>query len=219
MRAFAFCLMATTALAVCPQLECASDLDSGVCAEYVSEASVKINKSACEDGKYCTVEDFEDWIDTAYNNPTLQCTSSSDFVVDYTDRVKNCSARDDDKDLEDGDYPKECSLYGGYTSVCGTKDGEDGYCECGYDGKAYCKPLLSSDAFDDYWSECWDNEGKLKNTEHAAFWYLKYTYYVKYISSYSCAHNMFYEFIKLDDYDYVGDYAGWIIASIALILV
>jgi hypothetical protein len=208
MRPFVCLLGLSVVVRSCPTLKCSTSLSYGVCAVYETDSSYQVSSSRCESGSYCTVEDFEHWRDYAYLDPTLLCTTDTENVVDFeAQNGVNCSSRDQNKDLASGSSPKQCEQSDSYSSECETEDGDSGYCECGYDGKAYCRPDFSSDSYDDYWDECQDNGGKLDSSKHAAFWYLKYTYYVKYISAYSCAHNLFYEFVQLDEYDYIGDSA------------
>lgn len=216
MRVLASFVLLASAWAVCPVLKCSSDLAQGVCARYVNDSVVEISGSICQNNTYCTVLDFEDWLETANSASVLECTETSYYTLDYSSQTVNCPSRESNKNLESGSYPKKCEDYGIYTSDCATEDGETGYCECGFNGKGYCQPDLSSDVYDDYWSECSDNNGNLDSSEHAAFWYLKYSFYVKYISAYSCAHDIFHEFREQDRYDYIGDAALWLLAPLAL---
>jgi hypothetical protein len=197
--------------AACPTYTCA-DLDSGVCSTYTSQNEYSINKNPCPSSSYCGYEDFVSWQSTNLVGEVLSCSSTdSGAVAADTGSVYLCGTRIDSRDLVDGSYPKVCDSY----VDCKLNDGSYSECECGMDGKAYCVPDINSETFDDYWKECWaDNYGRLDNYKHWAYWELKSTYYVPYTSAYSCAHNLFSEFIQIDDYDYIGDIAATVTGSL-----
>mmetsp|Transcript_3046 Transcript_3046/g.6307 ORF Transcript_3046/g.6307 Transcript_3046/m.6307 type:complete len:219 (+) Transcript_3046:256-912(+) len=191
----------------CPLYTC-EVLDTRVCVEYTTSTNYTINKEPCPSSFYCSYEDFADWQITAVKGDQLLCTTEDTGTLTIDDPKDSdylCGAREEDRDLEYGSYPKLCDD----KSDCKLDDGTYNTCSCGLDGSAYCEPDINSDAFDDYWDECWeDNYGRIESFKHWAFWKLKSTYFVPYTSAYSCAHNLLSEFIQIDDYDYVGDWAN-----------
>mmetsp|Transcript_170 Transcript_170/g.143 ORF Transcript_170/g.143 Transcript_170/m.143 type:complete len:86 (+) Transcript_170:404-661(+) len=79
----------------------------------------------------------------------------------------------------------------------------------------YCVPDLNSDTFDEYWNQCCDiGCGVLDTFKHYLFWYLKYNYYVEYISGYSCT-KIFSQLSDIDNLDYVGSGAKEVLLGLA----
>lgn len=64
-----------------------------------------------------------------------------------------CPSRDFKKELKSGFHPKPCKS----NNDCELKDGTKSECQCSMNGDSFCKPNMSSDLFEKYWSLCEDN--------------------------------------------------------------
>ena len=102
-----------------------------------------------------------------------------------------CPNRTDQKDLENGSYPKECTS----EDDCKLEDGTKNACVCGADGKRYCRPDKNSDVFDDFWEMCEDDK---MDSESNSEWEIYNEYYVFLESAPSCMEDIFKELITAD---------------------
>ena len=115
-------------------------------------------------------------------------TTDTNATAITTTTTYNCSARSDQKNLQSGSYPKECTS----ADDCLLEDGTANECVCGADGKQYCRPDINSDVFDDFWQLCED--GKMNSTSYSN-WEIYNEYYVFVESAPSCMEDIFPELI------------------------
>lgn len=202
--ALLFLLTTTATSDTCYTYTCSDVLSDSICVKLSDNYEIAMNGNGCPDSTpYCSLDDVKDWVGTAALNAQFPCSATN--TTDYWDVPSDrnylvCGSRYFKKDLASGSHPKLCES----KLDCVLEDGTFNECECGLNGEKYCVPHLHSDVFDGYWSQCCSiGCGVLDTFEHYLFWTLKYTYYVDYISGYSCS-KIFTELqdIMTLDYDY-----------------
>lgn len=215
----ALLLLPLALASVCPKYKCSDDVPEGACVQFSTSEIYLVNTSPCPDtAPYCNLVTVKDWVQTAFVNNTYACevTNTTDYWTEPgTDDYLVCQKKSYDKDLASGSHPKECSTAGWADTDCSLVDGTISECRCGLNGKSYCLPDISSSAFDDYWTQCCDvGCGHLDSFEHYLFWYLKQTYFVDYISGYSCS-KIFSQLKDIDTLDYIGSGAAELAIGLA----
>jgi hypothetical protein len=64
-----------------------------------------------------------------------------------------------------GTYPRQC-----LTDLdCDSIDGTAGVCQCGMDGRAYCRAKFGSSVFNEYWEYCVEDDNEV-NYWRRAYW-------------------------------------------------
>ncbi|CAG9317576.1 unnamed protein product [Blepharisma stoltei] len=215
-------LLSAASGATCPLWSCSTSLATGVCVEYQDSSTYLVNYNGCpSSAPYCNYESVLSWIPNAFSGYTWSCetTNTTDYwTVPSSSNYLACKPKYYNKNLASGSHPKECSTIGSTDSNCILKDGSYSECKCGLNGKAYCVPEPSSEAFSDYWTQCCTiNCGHMDTFKHYLYWYLKMEYYVEYISGYSCT-KIFTQFSDIDNLDYVGDGAIGLLMGLGAVI-
>ena len=94
---------------------------------------------------------------SASNGDSYSCQSSTSMDLSEPSDPSYivCPSRDINRDLQTGSYPKQCQD----DDDCRLQDGENQTCTCGIDGEKYCEADRASTVYDEYWRECFDNNG------------------------------------------------------------
>jgi len=221
-----FCVAFAQALAtaVCPIYYC-GDVETGHCVN-IRDGNVTLSNKSCPEGQYCTYTGATAWIDTtlaAQNSGTAYnalypCVTGTFTLKPTSQNDLSCPSRPLLKNLKSGTDPKVCSLLGNVSPECELEDQNFATCACGLDGKAYCVPNIGSSVYSTYWEECTKSayKGTLESEDHWAYWSLRFSYYIPYMTSYSCAHRVFAEFSMLDDLVYTS--SAEVLAVLGLVL-
>jgi len=191
----------------CHYILCAT-LSTGVCAENDGQAVVSVNRAGCQGTGYCSYEMVQSWLDNVLQRDRqLLCSPVSSLGTVRTGD-SNCPVREVQKDLLSGTSSlTQCTTPGADNSECKLEDGTYAECACGLDRKSYCVPDVSSTMFDDYWAECFktgENYGRITDNDHFWYWHYRISYYLPFLTAYSCARTFFEEFTKIDELMYSG---------------
>ena len=152
-----------------------SSLKQNSCAALGDGNMVSLANTTCDDGFACKFHDVLDWY-TMNNSSILPCK-----VADKVNIGSNwpCENREASKNLQEGEYPKECLSDGD----CELMDGSKNSCVCTprtSSTAGYCKPNVSSKYFQEYWDLCTLGSNSIYNEYVGYFWYLKIQYAVYY---------------------------------------
>lgn len=202
----------------CIKWSCTYALEENECVQYADKFNIHVNYKKCIHGG-CSYSNVTEWALTAKRGDIYYCSTGDLWDEENPTDLSNmeCGSRNENKDLKEGSYPKKCTKISGENDSCVLSDGTFNECECGLNGNSYCVPDESSEIYDEYWDECSDNDGKLKDWSHYLFWQLKKLNYINYITAYTCSRDIFEEFKKLDDLDYTDDYSVFLAADVLLI--
>lgn len=205
----------------CVVWKCAEGNDLQECARWdESKKEILLNEDGCKDGYFCRTDNVEEWYtDVTRQDEPLMCEEEgdigdlegSDNVYDDFDFDEDdipCATRDTNQNLSSGSHPKRCSD----DSDCLMLNGAVTECKCGMNGESYCVPAFDSDAFEEYWEECEEDEGEI-NYWTDAWWREKRALYVYEQDMPDCAEDLFLEWSILDA---LKDAADWGL-SLALI--
>lgn len=175
-------------------------LDSGVCAKRTDDNTAIINDN-CGCGIYYSDLYYNLTIDYPYFGYfKTQLTCDYDTGSIYKTSDKNTSLTIDCKnrlnytnsttELDSRDYPFMCDD----DNDCIREDGLFEYCKCALDGNAYCNINLITKFYDDLWDECDGGD-----VDELYYWVWYSYFYPMQVNTPSCADNIIYELIYLNE--------------------
>jgi hypothetical protein len=196
--------------AVCPLYYC-DNIETGNCVN-IRNGNVTLSSVPCPSGQYCTYTAASAWIETtlaaqtsvSVYNALYSCVTGTFTLKPTSQNEMSCPSKPLLKNLKSGTDPKVCTELGNSSPECELEDQTFAYCACGLDGKAYCNPNIGSSVYSNYWEECTKSsyKGTIESEDHWAYWTLRFSYYIPYMTAYSCAHRLFAEFLMLDELVY-----------------
>lgn len=215
-----FILLLCQVSATCPEWKC-KRLNNTICTQ-LHGYQVYVNDQTCPKDLFCKLDDFRTWsaLESPSSTKSFNCTRQNYGGFD-TDLLKGkqmfyCGLRNSADQLESGQHPKVCSQ----DLDCVTVGGWKSQCRCGLDGLKYCAPEIGSNAFDEYWENCYTegsaNDPKI-SAKSKAYWDFYYGFYVEIVSAPDCAKNLLWEFQILSDLDALRNTSGSMILELLAI--
>jgi hypothetical protein len=174
-------------------------LPEGLCAVFRKEGDVLVNSEVCDVGMTCYLSKFRTLAERGDFDLEVYCQLLPDSLVDYDDTAFICPQRNSTQRLKSGTHPKVCTS----DQDCSLEDGSSSECDCGLNGRSYCRPSQSTEVFDFFWKECERNSGRLSQREYLTYARLLQKHYASTIDPPACFANNFYELQLLNTYSAV----------------
>lgn len=196
-----FCFAASVLGITCPAYDCGS-LNTGVCATFDTDnTTVLVNDGGCSSNSTCSIGSVVSFAatnvtqaeaqasaqNTTYTTPLLNCKQGGSSISNvHGSQNVTCAMQSSAKNFTSGDNPKSCTT----ASDCALKDNSTTECLCGFDGKSYCKPPLTSGLFDFLSENCLANNGTINDTSVETYASLLLDYYPYLLNIPNCINNI-----------------------------
>lgn len=210
-----------TSYATCPEWKC-TKLNSTICAQ-LHGYQVYANSLVCPQDTFCKLSQFRTWntLQSPSSTKSFNCTRQNyeGFSLNQFSGKSQffCGFRNQADQLADGQHPKVCNQ----DSDCITAGGWISQCVCGLDGLKYCAAEIGSNAYDEYWENCY-SEGSVSDPKISAankvYWDFYYSHYIDIVSAPDCAKGLLWEFQILSDLDELRRISGSLMIKILSIL-
>mmetsp|Transcript_19560 Transcript_19560/g.35848 ORF Transcript_19560/g.35848 Transcript_19560/m.35848 type:complete len:220 (-) Transcript_19560:3948-4607(-) len=185
----------------CPEWTC-DTLGLDTCVK-VHGSQLLMNTDGCDTDFYCKLSDVNEWYALVKlpSSDEFPCTRQNFDGIDSVEVDSGewyCGDRNELFDLYEGSHLKRCSS----RADCLSRGGWTAECMCGMDGFYYCKPDISSEAFDEYWDVCESVKNKTFDPQisgaYRTYWEYYAQYYIEANTAPECARSSLWEFKVLD---------------------
>ena len=177
----------------CATYQC-QDLNQEVCAK-LEAGQVLLNSLGCRAGLNCSLSDLLQW-HADQSSPSFYCEAIEESaLVQHTTGLYgyHCGERKPRRNLATGGHPKQCSS----EQDCRLEDESLSPCGCSFGSERFCVPQWDSIVFDDYWTYCQQEDGRIYDFAEIYYWIIVKETYTYQQNPPLCVLNLFTEFLDL----------------------
>lgn len=166
----------------CPLFTC-DPLTASVCANItdVQDLQVVLNSNGCAGHLGCNLDEIE-YVLTQGIQTEFPCTYYAPQNFVFSSELRQCPARNSQKDLKSGSHPKTCLS----VQDCELLDGSFAQCFCGLKRYKVCQPDVSDSIYDTFWKLCTE-ESNMITEKMDYLWGYYYWSYPILVSAPDCA--------------------------------